>query len=105
MPGHQHLLGFLAPLFESHRRLVGCSRLWRSCFEPRSMMIPRLWIKTIGNNASIAITSAADEDRSRVLRSGGYVRREPLNEGARAQGAEAIDLKQPRISQEETHDP
>ena len=36
VPGHQHLLGFLAPLFESHRRLVGCSRLWRSCFEPRS---------------------------------------------------------------------
>jgi hypothetical protein len=22
VPGHQHLLGFLAPLFESHRRLV-----------------------------------------------------------------------------------
>jgi hypothetical protein len=22
MPGHQYLLGFLAPLFESHRRLV-----------------------------------------------------------------------------------
>jgi len=50
-------------------------------------------------------SSAADEDRSRVLRSGQYVRREPFNEGARAQGAEAIDLKQPRISQEETHDP
>jgi hypothetical protein len=22
VPGHQHLLGFLAPLFESHRRLL-----------------------------------------------------------------------------------
>src|SRR6516165_1882155 len=33
MPGHQYLLGFLAPLFESHRRLVSYSgrspsRLW-----------------------------------------------------------------------------
>jgi hypothetical protein len=53
--------------------------------------------------ASTLVNSGADEDRSRLPRSGRYVRREPLNEGSRAQGAEAIDLKQPRISKEETH--
>ena len=42
--------------------------------------------------ASTLVNSAADEDRSRLPRSGRYVRREPLNAGAHAQSAEAIDL-------------
>jgi hypothetical protein len=40
VPGHQHLLGFLAPLFESHRHLV---LLWLGQWETSRQASFRIW--------------------------------------------------------------